>query len=251
MWVGEWSSLAACRTDESDVMFLAEPAELRAETVCGGCSVRTECLADALDNRVEFGIWGGMTARERRALLDRRPTVTSWRRLLEAARREYSVSTESFEAQFESVFKESLHRLIGFLITAGARRVDAEDAVQMAFVELAHAWDSVTHPVAWVRRVSFRMWTKITTRNHLYDLHDDLPESPQSDSSDDLVEKSQVVLFLRRLPPLQQTVMAFAYDGCSPLETAEVTGMSAVNVRQNLHRARANLARILKAEGTC
>jgi WhiB family redox-sensing transcriptional regulator len=44
-----------------------------------------ECLADALDNRVEFGVWGGMTERERRALLRRRPNVTSWGRLLEAA----------------------------------------------------------------------------------------------------------------------------------------------------------------------
>ncbi|AJE83390.1 WhiB-like protein A [Streptomyces albus] len=51
--------------------------------------MRTECLADALDNRVEFGVWGGMTERERRALLRRRPTVTSWRRLLETARSEY------------------------------------------------------------------------------------------------------------------------------------------------------------------
>ncbi|WP_241193525.1 WhiB family transcriptional regulator, partial [Streptomyces sp. ADI96-15] len=56
---------------------------------CTGCPVRTECLADALDNRVEFGVWGGMTERERRALLRRRPTVTSWRRLLETARVEY------------------------------------------------------------------------------------------------------------------------------------------------------------------
>ena len=31
--------------------------------------MRTECLADALDNHVEFGVWGGMTERERRALL--------------------------------------------------------------------------------------------------------------------------------------------------------------------------------------
>ncbi|MFD9797701.1 RNA polymerase sigma factor [Streptomyces sp. NPDC059071] len=161
------------------------------------------------------------------------------------------MSTESFEEKFESVFRESLHRLIGFLITAGARRVDAEDAVQMAFIELAKAWGSVAHPVAWVRRVSFRMWTKITGKGHLHDLHEDLPDSAQPDSSDDLVERSQVVLFLRQLPPLQQTVMAFAYDGCSPAETAEATGMSPANVRQNLHRARANLARILKAEGIC
>ena len=53
------------------------------------CPVRTECLADALDNRIEFGVWGGMTERERRALLRRRPNVLSWRRLLETARAEH------------------------------------------------------------------------------------------------------------------------------------------------------------------
>ena len=61
----------------------------RAKAVCLACPVRTECLADALDNRIEFGVWGGMTERERRALLPRRPQVTSWRRLLETARSEY------------------------------------------------------------------------------------------------------------------------------------------------------------------
>ena len=58
-----------------------------------GCPVRTECLADALDNRVEFGVWGGMTERERRALLRRRPDVTSWRKLLETARAEHEQAT--------------------------------------------------------------------------------------------------------------------------------------------------------------
>jgi WhiB family redox-sensing transcriptional regulator len=52
--------------------------------------VRTECLAEALDNRIEFGVWGGMTERERRALLRRRPDVTSWRDLLENARRQHT-----------------------------------------------------------------------------------------------------------------------------------------------------------------
>jgi len=46
-------------------------------------------LADALDNRIEFGVWGGMTERERRALLRRRPEVVSWRRVLEDARDVY------------------------------------------------------------------------------------------------------------------------------------------------------------------
>jgi WhiB family redox-sensing transcriptional regulator len=64
-------------------------AQNRAKLICRGCPVRTECLADALDNGIEFGVWGGMTERERRALLRRRPDVTSWRELLERARDEY------------------------------------------------------------------------------------------------------------------------------------------------------------------
>jgi len=37
-----------------------------------------QCRADALDNRVEFGVWGGMTERQRRALLKQHPEVRSW-----------------------------------------------------------------------------------------------------------------------------------------------------------------------------
>ena len=73
-------------------------AQNRAKAVCMGCPVRTECLSDALDNRVEFGVWGGMTERERRALLRRRPNVTSWRRLLETARDEYERSLRGDDA---------------------------------------------------------------------------------------------------------------------------------------------------------
>ena len=85
----DWTALSACRTSDPDELFVTGAAQNRAKAVCSGCPVRTECLGDALDNRVEFGVWGGMTERERRALLRRRPTVTSWRRLLETARTEY------------------------------------------------------------------------------------------------------------------------------------------------------------------
>ncbi len=85
-WIEDWPARAACRGIDPDVLFVQGAAQNRAKTVCFGCPVRTECLADALDNGVEFGVWGGMTERERRALLRRRPEVTSWRQLLETAR---------------------------------------------------------------------------------------------------------------------------------------------------------------------
>ncbi len=85
----DWTALSACNDADPDELFVTGAAQNRAKAVCLGCPVRTECLADALDNRVEFGVWGGMTERERRALLRRRPGVSSWRLLLEQARREH------------------------------------------------------------------------------------------------------------------------------------------------------------------
>jgi WhiB family transcriptional regulator, redox-sensing transcriptional regulator len=88
-WHEDWVSLAACRNADRDMLSVQGAAQNRAKAVCMGCPVRTECLADALDNRVEFGVWGGMTERERRALLRRRPNVRSWRGLLASALAEY------------------------------------------------------------------------------------------------------------------------------------------------------------------
>jgi len=82
----DWTALSACRTSDPDELFVSGAAQNRAKVVCLGCPVRTECLADALDNRVAFGVWGGMTERERRALLRRRPDVSSWSELLQDAR---------------------------------------------------------------------------------------------------------------------------------------------------------------------
>lgn len=88
-WIEDWSARAACRATDPDALFVQGAAQNRAKALCSGCVVRTECLADALDNEVEFGVWGGMTERERRALLRRRPNVTSWRGLLQTARDTY------------------------------------------------------------------------------------------------------------------------------------------------------------------
>lgn len=86
--LGDWRLRAACRDGDPDRLFVRGAAQREAKVVCLGCPVRTECLAEALDNRIEFGVWGGMTERERRALLRRRPDVQSWQGLLDAARDE-------------------------------------------------------------------------------------------------------------------------------------------------------------------
>lgn len=85
---GDWRRDAACRDGDPDRLFVRGAAQREAKLVCFGCSVRTECLAEALDHRIEFGVWGGMTERERRALLRRRPDVQSWQDVLQQARSE-------------------------------------------------------------------------------------------------------------------------------------------------------------------
>src|SRR4051794_14896704 len=94
MWVEDWAAEAVCRKAQPDVLFVRGAEQNRAKQICGGCPVRTECLAEALDNEIEWGVGGGMTERERRALLRRRPAGT-WGALLKAAKAEGHAPTTS------------------------------------------------------------------------------------------------------------------------------------------------------------
>jgi WhiB family transcriptional regulator, redox-sensing transcriptional regulator len=73
-----WASRALCTATDADGLFVTGAAQRTAAALCRHCPVMRECAAEALDNRVEFGVWGGMTERQRRALLHRHPEVVSW-----------------------------------------------------------------------------------------------------------------------------------------------------------------------------
>lgn len=85
-WNEEWAASATCKQSRPDELFVRGAEQHKAKVVCAACPVRAECLAEALDNRIEWGVWGGMTERERRAVLRKRPNITSWRALLAAAK---------------------------------------------------------------------------------------------------------------------------------------------------------------------
>lgn len=69
---------AACMA-EPEALFVTGAAQHQAKLVCRTCPVVLDCLSAALDRREEYGVWGGMTERERRSLLRRRPHVRDWR----------------------------------------------------------------------------------------------------------------------------------------------------------------------------
>ncbi|WP_344259608.1 WhiB family transcriptional regulator [Streptomyces sodiiphilus] len=77
---GPWHAEAACRRDEAGLFFAPsqEPTASRlsreqaAKSVCSRCPVLVECREHALLQPEPYGVWGGLTAAERRVVLSRR-----------------------------------------------------------------------------------------------------------------------------------------------------------------------------------
>ncbi|WP_462188318.1 MULTISPECIES: WhiB family transcriptional regulator [unclassified Frankia] len=63
----EWQERALCAQTDPEAFFPEKGGSTReAKRICSGCEVRAECLEYALENDERFGIWGGMSERERR-----------------------------------------------------------------------------------------------------------------------------------------------------------------------------------------
>lgn len=64
----EWTERARCRGLDPEQFFLRSVALSRsAIKICGRCPVKEECLSYAVEHDVDFGVWGGLTERQRRA----------------------------------------------------------------------------------------------------------------------------------------------------------------------------------------
>ena len=64
-----WQGDALCAQTDPEAFFPEKGGSTReAKRICEGCEVRSECLDYALENDERFGIWGGLSERERRKL---------------------------------------------------------------------------------------------------------------------------------------------------------------------------------------
>ncbi len=64
-----WQAEALCAQTDPEAFFPEKGGSTReAKRVCQNCTVRTECLEYALGHDERFGIWGGLSERERRKL---------------------------------------------------------------------------------------------------------------------------------------------------------------------------------------
>ncbi|GAA2176745.1 hypothetical protein GCM10009784_24490 [Arthrobacter parietis] len=67
-----WQADALCAQTDPEAFFPEKGGSTRdAKKVCGSCNVKSQCLEYALENDERFGIWGGLSERERRRLRKR------------------------------------------------------------------------------------------------------------------------------------------------------------------------------------
>src|SRR4051794_12857165 len=65
----EWQERALCSQTDPEAFFPEKGGSTReAKRICGRCDVKAECLEYALGHDERFGIWGGLSERERRKL---------------------------------------------------------------------------------------------------------------------------------------------------------------------------------------
>lgn len=67
-----WQQNAACLGADPDLFFPpvsgGHTHAAIAKTICAGCPVKTECLTYAIEERIGYGIWGGLDVDERQAI---------------------------------------------------------------------------------------------------------------------------------------------------------------------------------------
>lgn len=75
-----WRDRARCAETDPETFFPDTDRDLRLpKQVCRHCPARAQCLAWALEHDERYGIWGGLTGRERRRILHGAP-LPAWAR---------------------------------------------------------------------------------------------------------------------------------------------------------------------------
>ena len=76
--VTAWMAMGNCRNYPPAVFFPSDGVGVdRARKICADCPVSATCLEYALAERIEHGVWGGCSERERRRILKRRRDTSS------------------------------------------------------------------------------------------------------------------------------------------------------------------------------
>lgn len=91
----EWMLAASCRQVDPEIFFPKLPgaaAAAEAKELCRRCPVQVECLEYALDRQDVWGVWGGLTTRERELVRRERGLRPTYRTVWTQQDQEWLVS---------------------------------------------------------------------------------------------------------------------------------------------------------------
>jgi len=152
---------------------------------------------------------------------------------------------------FAPFFHDRYSKTVVLLVAMGARRADAEDAVQEAMIRAWQQWESIREPVAWVRTTAIRtLWKQLRMERYrtvpLEQAMAQASSDPDLGIFDD--EQQKVLGLLRALPAGQRCVVALFYDGLLCEEIADITGSQPSTVRSQLRHARKALKEVMVSD---
>ena len=78
MQTRDWRELAKCTLADADALFAPGRKQQWAKRICAACPVMTECREWALTEQIPWGMWGGMTERERTKKLGKRRNMAGY-----------------------------------------------------------------------------------------------------------------------------------------------------------------------------
>ena len=160
-----------------------------------------------------------------------------------------SMGTEAeFSALYQARFGDLATQLYAYL----GDRAEAQDVVQEAFVRAWQRWPQISEyddPVAWIRRVAWNLATSRHRRRAVarrFLLRAAPPETEPGANPD----RVALVAALRQLPERQRRAVVLHYlADLSVADIAAEIGVAQGTVKSWLHRARAELARLLSDSG--
>ncbi|WP_084497393.1 RNA polymerase sigma factor [Nocardia amamiensis] len=146
--------------------------------------------------------------------------------------------------QFSAFYRANIAKLVGFLVTQGARVADATDIAQDTMIQLWQSWSKIQSPLAWARVVAGR---ELVRRYSALE-QDHIDEAEYSallgcaTDVDDWVQSAAYQEALTTLPPRQRQILVWTMQGYSPAEIARELQLKAATVRSNLRKARRGVA---------
>jgi RNA polymerase sigma-70 factor (ECF subfamily) len=146
-------------------------------------------------------------------------------------------------SEWQRTYEESFPRVFRALVAIGARPDEAEDALHDAFEQALAKSDRLTRPDGWLFVVAARRWRRHRVRTSIF-----RPLSLLAGNVELDVERSELLIELRRLPLRQRQVLAARFlIGLSQEETAAALGIARGTVGAHTTQGLARLRERLEA----